>query len=214
MDKTRGVSWTGRTDTNKRVVFPSCGLSSPVLQGLSKEEAERFAGLHIGRGRESVRDMEVEVVGKEVKEGSRREEEKVGDRIEASFTDTSSVFSTSSSSSSSSSTSSSSSSSCSSGSGEEKEVYRQGQGRAHVDVSADVEQVAGLVRDLLRERKERAKRDGGEDGHRHREGDGDGEGEEEGGAVIEKGCYVVVKILSARGHTLRYAHTEHVHVQT
>ena len=181
-----------------------------MLQGLSKEEAERFAGLHIGRGRESVRNMEVEVVGKEVKEGSRRDEEKVGDRIEASFTDTSSVFSTSSSSSSSSSsTSSSSSSSSGSGSGEEKEVYRQGQGRAHVDVSADVEQVAGLVRDLLRER---AEGDGGEDGHRHREGDG--EGEEEGGAVIEKGCYVVVKILSARGHTLRYAHTEHVHVQT
>jgi hypothetical protein len=172
------VSWTGRTDTNKRVVFPSCGLSSPVLSGLSREEAARFAFLQIGRGRE-------EVVGKEVKEGGRREEE-VGDRIEASFSDSPSAFSTSSS----------SSSSSNSVSGGEKGVYKQGQGRAHVDVTADLEEVAGLVRDLQKERKEAQ----GEKAERGEEA--------EGGAVIEKGSYVVVKILSARGHTLRYARTQ------
>jgi hypothetical protein len=186
------VSWTGRTDTNKRVVFPSCGLSSPVLSGLSREEAQRFATLRIGRGRE-------EVVGKEVMEGGRREEE-AGDRIEASFSDSSSAFITSSS-------SSSSSSSSNSVSGGEKGVYKQGQGRAHVDVTADLEEVAGLVRDLQKERKE-AQGENAEGGEKV-----------EGGAVIEKGSYVVVKILSARGHTLRYAriqirtytHKDHAH---
>jgi tRNA A37 methylthiotransferase MiaB len=39
-----GVSWTGRTDSNKRVVFPS-SISSPVLPSLSREQAELFASL-------------------------------------------------------------------------------------------------------------------------------------------------------------------------
>lgn len=58
-----GVSWTGRTDTNKRVVFPASSLTSPVLTGLSREEAEQFAslilkgergGADLGPGLESV----------------------------------------------------------------------------------------------------------------------------------------------------------------
>lgn len=175
------MSWTGRTDTNKRVVFPSSALSSPVLSGLSRDEAERFAGLRIGSGRNSVNvSVREEMGGSEgIEEGTRREED-VGDKIEESFNDSSD-------------TSLSGSTSTSRKKGKQTQGQGQGQGRAHVDVSADLEDVAHLVRDILRERKE---------GENKEEKKTD---EEETGAAIQKGSYVVVKILSARGHTLRYA---------
>ena len=40
-------SWTGRTDTNKRVVFPT---PFPALAGLSRAEAARFAALAVSGG--------------------------------------------------------------------------------------------------------------------------------------------------------------------
>ena len=106
-----GVSWTGRTDTNKRVVFPASTLTSPVLTGLSRVEAEKFASL--------------------VLEGE----------------------------------------------------------RGGADLGPGLESVATLVRSIESERVR---------------------GREEGSVVeeteeqaVEKGSYVVVKIIAARGHTLR-----------
>ena len=106
-----GVSWTGRTDTNKRVVFPASALTSPVLTGLSREEAEKFASL--------------------ILEGE----------------------------------------------------------RGATDLGPGLESVAALVRDMESERA------------RGREGGSIVEKAEE--QTVEKGSYVVVKIIAARGHTLR-----------
>ena len=41
------TTWTGRTDTNKRVVIPIAQQPCPVLAGLSQAEALRFAGLRL-----------------------------------------------------------------------------------------------------------------------------------------------------------------------
>ena len=51
-------SWTGRTDTNKRVVFPAQSQTDgsgafPALTGLSRQEAELFAQLSFGTGSRS-----------------------------------------------------------------------------------------------------------------------------------------------------------------
>lgn len=109
-DNKVGVSWTGRTDSNKRVVFPASTFLSPVLTGLSSVEAQRFAGLML--------DAE----------------------------------------------------------------------RGAVDLGSGINLVAGLVRVIQDERE------------RERGSVGSSEEDE---MVIEKGSYVVVKIIGARGHTLR-----------
>jgi hypothetical protein len=48
--KITATTWTGRTDTNKRVVIPLAHdplQPCPVLVGLSRAEALQFAGLHL-----------------------------------------------------------------------------------------------------------------------------------------------------------------------
>ena len=177
--KVRGVSWTGRTDTNKRVVFPS-QLSSPVLSGLSKGEAAAFAALRLqlqlqlqlkdgisGHGGNAIErsDLAVESKGKEAGREWLREGE--GDRIEGQFTG--------------------------------NEVRGSGRGSAEV-VSEGIRAVADLVRTLQGKRDLEDKQ--GVEGREEGEG-GRGEGRRGERVDIVKGSYVVVKILSARGHTLR-----------
>ena len=164
--KVRGVSWTGRTDTNKRVVFPSSLSTSPVLYGLSKEEAMLFASLPVAwteQGKEVVKEAEKE-------EKVVMKEDIVGDKIQQHMGST---------------------------------LPMQGSGRGSargsvaVDVTEGIEAVATLVRTIEEQRgRERERRRGSIGGEEDRGGEG-------GVKEVEKGTYVVVKILSARGHTLR-----------
>ena len=185
--KVRGVSWTGRTDTNKRVVFPSSLSSSPVLYGLSKEEAMLFAALPVAwteQGKENGKEVEVEVEGVE---GSKRgsvslvqerkevsgkgEEDVVGDKIQLHM-----------------------------GSAAPMRGSARGSGRGSVpvDVSEGLDAVAMLVRSIEEQRGRERGRERGSVG-----GDKAVIEVEKEVKEVEKGTYVVVKILSARGHTLR-----------
>ena len=70
-------------------------------------------------------------------------------------------------------------------------------GSVAVDVTEGIEAVATLVRTIEEQRgRERERRRGSIGGEEDRGGEG-------GVKEVEKGTYVVVKILSARGHTLR-----------
>jgi hypothetical protein len=156
------VSWTGRTDTNKRVVFPSSLSTSPVLYGLSKVEALLFASLPVAwteQGKEVV---------KEVENGDKvvMKEDVVGDKIQQHM-------------------------------GSTLPMQGSARGSVAVDVTEGIEAVATLVRTIEEQRGRERERKGGSVGG---EEDGEGEG---GVKEVEKGTYVVVKILSARGHTLR-----------
>jgi hypothetical protein len=148
------VSWTGRTDTNKRVVFPSLS-TSPVLYGLSKEEALLFASLPVAwteQGKEVVKEAEKE-------EEVVMKEDVVGDKIQQHM-------------------------------GTALPIQGSARVSVAVDVTEGIEAVAALVRRIEEQRGRERERRRGSLG-------GEGEGE------VEKGTYVVVKILSARGHTLR-----------
>jgi hypothetical protein len=168
--KVRGVSWTGRTDTNKRVVFPSSLSTSPVLYGLSKDEAMLFASLPVAwteQGKVVVKQAENEekVVVKE---------DVAGDKIQQHMGSTLPM---------------------------QGSTRGSARGSVPVDVTEGIEAVAALVRTIEEERgRERERRRGNVGGDK----EGEVEGEVEGGVKeVEKGTYVVVKILSARGHTLR-----------
>lgn len=162
------MSWTGRTDTNKRVVFPSSLSTSPVLYGLSKEEALLFASLPVAwteQGREVVKEGEKE-------EKVVMKEDVVGDKIQQHMGSTLPMQSS---------------------------ARGSARGSVAVDVTEGIDAVAALVRTIEEQRGRERERRRGSVG-------GDGEVEEvvEGGVKeVEKGTYVVVKILSARGHTLR-----------
>lgn len=167
------MSWTGRTDTNKRVVFPSSLSTSPVLFGLSKEEALLFASLPVAwteQGKEVVKEG---VRGSEGGSVSQVEEEKVvmkedvvGDKIQQHMGSTLSM---------------------------QGSAKGSARGSVPVDVTEGIEAVATLVRTIEEERGRERERRRGSGGGEEREGE------------VEKGTYVVVKILSARGHTLRYS---------
>ena len=179
------MSWTGRTDTNKRVVFPSSLSSSPVLYGLSREEAMLFAALPVawkeqGKGKE----VEVEGVegseggsvslvqeGKEVRGEKEEDVEVVGDKIQLHM-----------------------------GSAVPMRGSAKGSGRGSVpvDVSEGLDAVAMLVRSIEEQRERERGRERGSVGDDEAVIEVEREVKE-----VEKGTYVVVKILSARGHTLR-----------
>ena len=58
---TTATTWTGRTDTNKRVVIPLAHdllQPSPVLAGLSRAEAMQFAGLNLPGTKDSHANVE------------------------------------------------------------------------------------------------------------------------------------------------------------
>lgn len=177
------MSWTGRTDTNKRVVFPSSLSSSPVLYGLSREEAMLFAALPVA-WKEQGKEVEVEVEGveggerdsvslvqeeKEVTGKGEEDVEVVGDKIQLHM-----------------------------GSAVPMGGSARGgaRGSVPVDVSEGLDAVAILVRSIEEQRE------------RERERGSVGDDKvvievEREVKEVEKGTYVVVKILSARGHTLR-----------
>lgn len=138
------ASWTGRTDSNKRVVFPACTASSPILKNLTKEQAQMFASLSLPT-----------FVGSSIDSNNYGSSNSNDSRDVSGLIDLSGL-------------------------------------QGGVDMKGSLEAVATLVRTIQAVKDQT---DGSDSNNKIIDND----------SMIDKGSYVIVKIISGRGHTLRAA---------